>query len=93
VSRPSLTEARRRWLTHLRDHADRNQYHKAVPWSRMPKRADGSSIALSNLVWRPMIDAGWITGEYRTGAGHRTDWHFEITDAGRAVLGSTRAAG
>lgn len=77
-----LTPVRRLWLEKL---ATSNH---PVPWKYMPKRT-GCASAVTNQTWRPMIEAGLITGKYECRdfrVGH--DWYFEITDAGRALLAS-----
>ena len=77
-----LTATRLHWLGVLAKSAH------PVPWRRMPKKiGTRRATAVTNATWRPMIEAGWITGKFETrdfriGA----DLYFTITEAGRKVL-------
>ena len=74
-----MTKPRAAWLQHLAVHGE-------TAWARMPKRK-GSIAAITNQTWRPMINTGWIEAEFKTiHWSAPKDWHFKITDAGRAAI-------
>lgn len=82
-----LTPMRKLWLDAL------TKSERPVAWARMPRKPGtarntrrGRDIAVSNTTWRPMIDAGWISGRYSVDWRTGGDWYFEITDLGRKVL-------
>lgn len=78
----SITEVRLRWLQHLAKNGP-------TSWSRMPRKAGGQSI--SNQTWRPMVDAGLISAEYRSpNFSQPKDWWFAITEVGTAAIAKAK---
>jgi len=84
----AITETRALWLAHLEKFGE-------SAWSAMPKRRTKQlrPSLVDNGTWNPMINAGLITGEVKDcrEKWRGMEWHFTLTDAGRAALAAWRA--